>query len=274
MEPNRLVKRRLVYHFFISDDYETNEIYKIHFACLEYFAKIFDEAVFIITSNKENAPYLDVENKLLKIFKDIRVTIEIKANTELCEAETFYNEVVKKEENVLTFFFHTKGVRNNKTFGYERIAQWVLMIYYYALNFQIDMESQLLFEPHVIFYGACKGLCKKGSNIGETIKKDGTLYFGTGYLVNNMRLSAEDNIPQIKDRWYAEMMPYYFDEYYKRSYKQVYFKNCNLYYDNNEELVPVFEWYDEDGVKKFYEFKEKILNLSEKYKQSNENRNI
>ena len=136
MEPNRLVKRRLVYHFFISDDYETNEIYKIHFACLEYFAKIFDEAVFIITSNNENVPYLDVESKLLKIFKNTRITIEIKTNTALCEAETFYNEVVKKEESVLTFFFHTKGITNIKDCSKENIISWILMIYYYSLNFQ------------------------------------------------------------------------------------------------------------------------------------------
>ena len=70
------------------------------------------------------------------------------------------------------------------------------------------------------------------------------------------------------------MMPYYFEEKYKGSYKQVYVRNHNLYYDNNEDLIPIFEWYDEEGAKKFYEFKEKILALSEKYKYHNEDRDI
>lgn len=271
MEPNRLIKRRLVYHFFISDNYETNDVYKIHFACLEYFANIFDEAVFVITSNDENAPYSDVESKLLKIFKHARVTIEIKTNTELCEAETFYNEVVKKDESVLTFFFHTKGVRNIETFEYKNIVQWVLMIYYYSLNFQMDMERQMIFEPFITFYGACRGL---GEVTGGLLEKNSSFYFGSGYWTNNTRLLTKEKLPQIKDRWYCEMMPYYFEEKYKGSYKQVYVRNHNLYNDNNEDLVPIFEWYDEEGIKKFYEFKEKILAFSEKYRYHNENRNI
>ena len=273
MEPNRLVKRRLVYHFFISDDYETNEIYKIHFACLEYFAKIFDEAVFIITSNNENVPYLDVESKLLKIFKNTRITIEIKTNTALCEAETFYNEVVKKEESVLTFFFHTKGITNIKDCSKENIISWILIIYYYSLNFQEDMEKYLLFQPYGIFYGSCKGIIK---TTNRTLNENSTIYMGCGYWINNIRLANEKrNIPQMADRWYGEMMPYYFEEKNKYSYNNVYIQNHNFYDGNNDKkVVDIFEWYNEDGVKKFCEFKEKILNLSEKYKQSNENRDI
>lgn len=264
MEPNRLIKRRLVYHFFISDDYETNDVYKIHFACLEYFANIFDEAVFIITSNNENAPYSDVQSKLLKIFKNARVTIEIKTNTELCEAETFYNEVVKKDESVLTFFFHTKGITNTHDCSKDNIVQWILLIYYYSLNFPTDMEEQLLFYPYIMFYGSCKGII----NItNKTLKNDSTIYTGCGYWINNRRLlDNENDIFQIKDRWYGEMMPYNFEERYKGSYKDVYIKNHNYYNDDNEKIVDILEWYDKEGVKQFYEFKEKILALSEKYR--------
>lgn len=272
MEPNRLIKRRLVYHFFISDDYETNEIYKIHFACLEYFAKIFDEAVFIITSNNKDASYLDVENKLLKIFKDIRVTIEIKTNTKLYEAETFYNEVVKKEESVLTFFFHTKGITNIKDCDKDNIIQWILAIFYYSLNFKSDMEEQLLFYPYITFYGSCKGVIKETNG---ALNKNSTIYMGCGYWINNVRLTKEKkNIPQIADRWYGEMLPYYFEEKCKGSYKDVYIQGHDFYHGNNEKAIDIYEWYDEDGIKKFYEFKEKILTLAEKYKQSDENRNI
>lgn len=263
MEPNRLIKRRLVYHFFISDNYATNDVYKIHFACLEYFADIFDEAVFIITSNNENAPYMEVENKLLNIFKNTRVTIEVKTNTELCEAETFYNEVVKKNENVLTFFFHTKGITNIRDCDKDNIIQWILMIYYYSLNFQTDMEEQLLFCPYITFYGSCKGII----NItNKTLSSGSTIYMGCGYWINNGRLlDKENDIPQIKDRWYGEMLPYSFKEKYKGSYKDVYIKNHNYYYDDNEKIVDILEWYDKEGVKQFYKFKEKILALSEKY---------
>lgn len=272
MELNRLIKKRLVYHFFISDNYETNDVYKIHFACLEYFANIFDEAVFIITSNNENAPYSDVESKLLKIFKHTRITIEIKTNTALCEAETFYNEVVKKDESVLTFFFHTKGITNIKDCEQDNIIQWILMAYYYSLNFKTDMEEQLLFYPYITFYGSCKGLV---TVTDKPLERKSTIYIGCGYWINNTRLNEEKkNIPQIADRWYGEMMPHSFEEKYKGSYKDVFVQNHNFYHDNNEGLVSIFEWYDEEGVKKFYEFKEKILALTEKYRYHNEDRDI
>ena len=134
------------------------------------------------------------------------------------------------------------------------------------------MAEQLLFYPYITFYGSCKGFIKVTNGV---LAKNSTIYIGCGYWINNIRLIKEKkNIPQIADRWYGEMLPYYFEEKYKGSYKDVYIQGHDFYHNDNEKVIDIFEWYDEDGVKKFYEFKEKILNLSEKYKQSNENRDI
>lgn len=251
--------RRLVFHFFISDDYEANIMYKVHFACLKYFANVFDEAVFILTSNNERAPYDDVESKLLNIFRGKRITIQIHKNDALCEATTFYNEVVEKNESVLTFFFHTKGVRDiTCNIGEsENIIQWVLMIYYYSLNNIESVEGCLLFEAYCIFYGSCRGYVKETNLF---LPNRSTFYLGSGYWINNERLLQVGVIPKIMDRWYCENFPIYYDEKYKGSYKNYYCLMHNFYYGNNDEMVNIYEENDENGIRMFNNFKKNILN--------------
>lgn len=256
MEKSNIVKNHLIFHFFITKGWKKDNAYKIHFRCLEYFRDVFDDVSFFLATEEKGMDndIREVEAKLLGVFFNKGITFKIIPNTYLNESETFYNEIINsdKHKDELVFFAHTKGI-SNKSYSKENIYNWILILYYYNLNFIDDVYKALQREPG-IFYGTLKVPDNTDANNGE--KKKRYMYAGTFYWMNASRLYTKS---VVYNRWMAELYPTFYDTEFMSTYKDMYFIRMNAYCDNPEEIIQVLENYSKEGIEKYNEFKKHIL---------------
>ena len=202
------VKSRLVFHFYIPENWMTLASIKLHLSCLRHYAHIFDEATFILCLD-------DVLNtKLISEFeKEIinrgyhNVTFKVKPNSVLREAKTLKEEVIDKAADFdgLTFFGHSKGVGNeiNGDITYECLKDWVCGLYYFSLEFY---ESEVI--PHLYGYkGITYGPFK---TFADWMDNKYHWYYSGGFFWINGRRHLETvrrrniMVPECSTRFYTE----------------------------------------------------------------------
>ena len=207
-----MIKKHLIFHFFIPDDYETNIAIKMHFACLWKYSEVFDSAEFFISSSSESAKYINsVKLTLLNVFtcKDIRFK-EVE-NDYFYEARTLKENLIDKLddfEETMVFFGHTKGVRDVTMFPttQENFLKWIYGLYFYSLEYAEEAENKLF----TFFHGRSYTFFGSFTTIRPT---DGHCYLaGTFYWTNPMTLkkdidSGEAKLGKMNDRAYAEDLP-------------------------------------------------------------------
>lgn len=199
-----MIGLKLVYYLYISKDCINSIQYKYHFACLEYYAKVFDEYDIVLATDDLSDE--DTINKVEKKFLDIGFTKNvsfhvIKNDYDLREVSAFKSEIIDKLdiEDKLVMFGHGKGITHPWN---EHLKEWVLAMYYFNL-FDIDLLKKCMVVDMSIFHGffVC---CNNIPNRYEW-------YFpGTFYWINPMQLVQEiREVPNINvgNRSYAELFP-------------------------------------------------------------------
>ena len=204
------LNKKLVFHFYVSSDFETNEAAKLHLLLLSEFTGIFNETVMVVSYDKSVSQEI-IERAKLSIFSSIKsklVTIKLLENTPLREAKTFYDEVVdskcdnKKCE--LIFFGHSKGYSNKIN---ESVIDWIIGLYYLSLNFEGEATNSLLWNTerfNSLFFGSFLLIKDKEFNVFED-----SVYSGAFFWVNKCDIeNNRERLPKIDNRFYAERFPY------------------------------------------------------------------
>jgi len=208
-----MIKKHLIFSFFIPNDYETNIAIKMHYACLWKYSSIFDSAEFFITSTEESKKYINsVKLSLLNIFpcKDIRFK-EI-------ENDFFYESRVLKDyvidrldgfKETMVFFGHTKGTNDVARYGGagkgERFLKWIYGLYFYSLEFVGEAEIKLFTAYHGRFHTFF-------GSFPIVTDEDRCFCGGDFYWINPMALNKDIQTGEVKllemwDRAYAEDLP-------------------------------------------------------------------
>ena len=114
------MKKKLIYYFYLTEDFLTNLSNKINFECLRRYAHIFDEAsIFIATDSVTNTELImEAERVFMSMPFSGNINFKVVNNTVYCESMVFDEEVVKKLDKLdcLLFFAHAKGYTNFKTY--------------------------------------------------------------------------------------------------------------------------------------------------------------
>lgn len=208
-----MVKKHLIFSFFIPDDYETNIAIRMHYACLLKYSYLFDSAEFFIASTEGSKKYVNsVKLSLVNIFpcKDIRIK-EI-------ENDLFYESRVLKDyvidrldefKETMIFFGHTKGTNDVTRYGGAgedgHFLKWIYGLYFYSLEFIGEAERKLF----TIFHGRHHTFFGSFPTIDES---DRCFLAGDFYWINPMALkkdieTGEVKISEMWDRAYAEDLP-------------------------------------------------------------------
>lgn len=203
-----MVAKRMVFHFYLTEDWDTNFANRIHFKCLSHYTKLFDEVKIVIAVDDENRHLVnDVKKKFIDCIKSETLTFKVVKNDYYCEGGTFKTEIVDKLDSYdgLVFFGHNKGVTCMSTkgdFNEDSLALWITAMYFYNLEFSDDVEKKLLVDAVRTIYGVF--LMK-----GEWFKNASHCFFsGTFYWLNPGRVKKWSlKLPEIYDREYAEWFP-------------------------------------------------------------------
>lgn len=208
-----MLKKHLIFHFFIPDDYETNIAIRMHYACLHKYSGLFDSAEVVISYTKDSEKYIkSVQFSLLNVLKIRDVRMIVKENDLFCEAQTlneYFCNNIQYFNNTLVFFAHTKGVTNVNSscyyeYGIERFLMWIYALYFYSLEFIDEVENMLIFA-HLGRIRAIYGPM-------QTKSGDGVFYPGAFYWLNPMTIkndinSGEISLPLFDNRVFAERFP-------------------------------------------------------------------
>ena len=203
------MKKTLVFHLYISDDYETNIAYDIHLECLTYFKNAFDSVRFVVALDdlsdaKKRQFSLDW---ISKINFACETEITFKQNNGFREAQTFYDKVILNKEDELVFFFHIKGVINftKEDISKDSVFCWICGIYFYGLS-KLYSASELLTS-------GTRAMCGAFLVTPESDESDfAQFYAGAGYWINLRvlhNLIKTGKIPEMEldNRFFAENYP-------------------------------------------------------------------
>ena len=202
-----VIGKKLVFHFYVTEDWETNVVNKVHFKCLEHYSHVFTDALVCVCSDKKNEQFVPaVKAKFASILNCGSVTLKSVENNLYCEASTFKTEVVDKaaEMEGLVFFGHNKGISKMSALdGYDMdsLLVWICAMYFYNLEFVDEVERELCADFVKTFYGAFLMYADFIENASHT------WYSGTFYWVNPGRLIKWGKTPMMFDREYAEWLP-------------------------------------------------------------------
>lgn len=205
------MKKRLIFSFYATEDFENNIANKFHFKCLEHYSNVFSEVVVCIIVNDTNNHELicKVRNRFLHIFK-CNIAFKTYENSVLNESIVFEGEISNKLALLdgLTFFAHNKGVGNmdNEICDKNSILRWILGMYYLNLEDLSDVEDCLCRGLKGLFYGAYLTSHEGIQN------KAHMWYAGTFYWLNAQKIhrycEAKDIvIPKATDRFFDELFP-------------------------------------------------------------------
>ena len=203
-----MIKKHLIFHFFVPEDYETNIAIRMHYACLWKYHEIFDKAEFFISSTENSKKYVSlVKKSLINIFDCDDIRIKEIENDEFCEGRTLNDYVINRLgdfKDEIVFFGHTKGVTKVEGDDYERFLKWIFALYYFSFEFMEECEKKLIYA----YMGRFRAF------FGPMMSENGkyAIYPGTFYWLNPMEIKNDlDNgdikIPKLSNRAFAEGFP-------------------------------------------------------------------
>lgn len=259
-----MVKRRLIFYFYATPGYKTNPAYKMHFACLKRYSKLFDKAKFFISvDDLENRELIaEVASKIVSCgFVENTEFIVVK-NDIYRESGIFKQEIADKLDELegLTFFGHTKGVSNalNPNYNLDSILKWIFGCYYLSLEFMEEVHNQMqVYQPKYqrLFYGS---FLKEVLPENEGGTKYGAEYEGTFFWINCQPLKDymdenEISLPRNFGRFYSERFPgeIFPINVHVGSFHLRYFMGDVSLYENCDEVLKLLLF--EDELLKFYE---------------------
>ena len=262
-------RRRIVFHFYVPQNWRDIRVIRLHLNCLAYYSFIFDEATFIISVDDESNEALiaEFEHEILNCgFINVRFKV-MNNYYSLYEATTLYNEILNKLNDLygLTFFGHSKGI-GNEIFGqanFDQLFEWICGLYFLTLD-EYNVAQGNLLGYRGISYGPYKYL-----NEDVTNNKYGWMYSGTFFWLNARKLDEYLKQKRIKieppfDRFFSEQLlgniiPYEEDDVYAKyaeSRNGLSLKGRRDFYGHVTEYTP--ELLNIEEYKDFISFKEKM----------------
>ena len=204
------MKKTLIYHLYVGEDIETNICYKIHQECLKFFIYLFDKVKFTISV--DDLSNIELIKKgidwVLDLGFDKEIEITTSLNSYFRESITFYEKVLKCEEDELIFFFHSKRTTNFKDDKKlkDSVFNWICGIYYYSLNQEYKCV-EILENSYRTMCGPFL-LTPPSNGCGNFFQ----FYAGGGYWINNASLKNLRKIGAVQDlslsdRYFAEKYP-------------------------------------------------------------------
>lgn len=206
-----MIKKHLVFHFYVPKEYKENEAIRIHLQCLRMYSHVFDSAVFAICFEEKTEELIDeVEKDILSLGFKNDVRIVVVENTLLTESVTFKRFVLDEIDRTegMVFFGHTKGVTNKETYKsrWEDIKKWIVALYFYPLEFVDEAEKKMFypspwqitfFGPLMTTYDECK-----------TFNYPGTFFWLNPQLLYNDIKIGMVEIPKMANRSFTEDLPF------------------------------------------------------------------
>jgi hypothetical protein len=216
------MNKRLIFNFYIDENWKENHINKIHLYCLEYYKNVFDEMIFMVSLNdiKNDELIYDFEQHILSLKLCTNIRFIVKQNHIFREAKNFYDEIATKlnENKGFTFFAHNKGITNyyNDVYKKHDVEKWVTSMYYGCLERPDEMKF-FLTDGRKLAYGTLLDVINDEylddrlfyDSIGLWLGKRRYFYMGTFFWMNcpMIKYYMDNNnvqLPELVDRWYAE----------------------------------------------------------------------
>ena len=216
------MKKRLIFNFYIDENWKENHMNKIHLYCLKHYRDVFNEMIFMVSLNDtENKELIyDFENHILSLELCPNIQFIIKKNHVFREAKNFYEEIALKLRYLdgLTFFGHNKGITNyfNPDFNKKDVEKWVTSMYYGCLCDVKEMELYLT-DCRKLAYGtlldeiSINGVenAEWNNSLSVWLGERRYFYMGTFFWLNCNMIdyylqNSNTDIPKLVDRWYAE----------------------------------------------------------------------
>lgn len=205
--------RKLVFHLYLTKDWRTNWVYKIHFNCLKYYRECFDKAYFALDLEDKSdiGSLVEVKQKLVHILNNVQnIEFETVENNYYYESQTFKNAVVDRiGKDDLVFFAHIKGVRDAEIYPLGDVIKNICTLYYLSLNPEKethDVTEKLKLWSEFITYGS---LLIQFDDEFKVKGKYDWIYAGTFFWLNSRRLNNYINthdvkLPEFDSRFYSE----------------------------------------------------------------------
>ena len=259
--------KRLIFYFYIKDNWIENITNRIHLLCLKHYAHIFDEAVFVISVDDINNYELihSFEMAVLDLGFTPNISFKIVENTYLREARTFYDLIAKKLEEYdgITFFGHNKGI--SYTDVTEDTLKWITALYYFNLGVELPYNGL----NGKCFYGALKS---KDIFIEDYTERSdvvlpkynwvycGTFFWGKYQEIDNILKNMGRSVPGMYSRWFDEMFPgNVLEEFWGSCYGECDVSRKLVLGNNIDEYIASTYEGNEWVCSDFYEFYENIL---------------
>lgn len=248
------MKKKLIYYFYLTDDFKENRANKINFRCLKRYANIFDEAdIYIsIDDDKNFALIKEAEKVFLGLPFNGNISFRVRINdSNYCEAEVIKSELLDKIDTLdcLVFFGHAKGYSNFKTYpeNMEDIQKWIIGNYYLSLEHMdevVESISENSYYSTSVFgsFPIVSNEKIKESDFSDWNKifpgriKYNWFYSGCFFWVNTMRLYNYINIfspsmPKMCDRYFGERLLGNIFPYTRNAtaHRNMYLYPCNFY---------------------------------------------
>lgn len=241
--------KKLVFYFYLNYENKDSDIYKFHLKCLEHYAHIFDEMLFVLSVDNIHTDLIhEWEEKLIKLHRKGTISFEVHLNNEFRETDAFKRHVVDNlGEEKLVFFGHGKGITNIENYPAEAIYKWIAGMYFYNLNFMKEVEDALI-NHKFMSYGSFLT-----QNKDEQTKYD-WYYIGTFLWLNSGKIKnyIENNfvnLPSYCDRFYdEEFLANIYESWpapYAYSHNKAYLRNATDYYHHFDEYLDLI--YPEHG---------------------------
>lgn len=277
-------EKRLVFYFYIKENWLDSITNRIHLNCLCQFSHIFDEVIFVVSVDDISNYDLirSFELTILDIGFTPKISFKIVENTYLREAKIFYDLIATKldEYDGLTFFGHNKGSTNLNVYELEQVSTWITALYYFSLSDMSEVVNSLT-EGRELSYGPLLNFIK-GEDINVTeegveprkkfIEKSRVFlgeykyfYMGTFFWINGRCIydyikKNHMEVPILNDRWYAEnFCANLFPMEYAFSYRGRFSKN--YIQEGSEIMAMINHCTTEEELEKYIEFKNNIMSL-------------
>lgn len=281
-------KKRLVYHLYLYDNWLESITNKIHMECLKYYSHIFDDVIFVISIDNVNNHEIikECENILLDVINTPSVSFKVVENTYLRETKTFYDLIATQLDvyDGLTFFAHSKGVTNLKTYDIEQMITWITSMYFLSLEY-IDEVINTLTDGREMSYGSLLNEIKdeeldveeehveeKRAFIEKTkvfLGKNKYQYMGTFFWLNGRTIAEylkknDIELPKLSDRWYDEnFCANIFPLDYAFSHKGRFTKN---YLQEGADIIyMICHCLTNEELEVFFAFRHEIMKRIEQY---------
>jgi len=205
--------KNLIFYWYIPSNCIMPDIYWLHIYNLKKYAKIFNNATFILSAdNITDINKIEYNKNIINSigFKcDIKFLL-YKNDTNIRECTCFYNEIIQNLKNLegITFFAHSKGITRN---GDSGVPMWNTGLYYFNLNDIKSVENKLS-KNDVFSYGSFKKhynwIVEDNGKIYK--QKHNWHYSGTFFWLDTQKIYKyikSNNIEISSDlhRWYTEM---------------------------------------------------------------------